>query len=289
VESTLAYAIAKSDPDRTAKAEEQARDGRRLDIDLPGTGGVPSDLATAALRGSLSTTDAIKFDALVTAKAAELAAEGDTASLDIRRSKALGAIADALMTGELDLHSMTDAESPTGGATRRSCLPATLFVHVRIEDLLAHLGGDTRLGAVENLGPATLDLLAEWLGETDLSIRPVLDMSRTDAVDAHDPPAWMRELVIQRDQHCVFPHCERDARSCDLDHLEPYLPMDEGGPPGQTNPANLAPLCRRHQNAPTKSLRGRRCKTFTRWRYRRLDDGNYAWTSPEGTTYVSII
>ena len=32
----------------------------------------------------------------------------------------------------------------------------------------------------------------------------------------------MRELVILRDRHCVFPWCGRDARTCDLDHLEPY-------------------------------------------------------------------
>jgi len=72
-----------------------------------------------------------------------------------------------------------------------------------------------------------------------VSIRPVLDPARTDAVDEHDPPEWMRELVILRDRHCVFPWCSRDARDCDLDHMEPY---DEDGPPGQTRPENLAPL-----------------------------------------------
>ncbi len=95
-----------------------------------------------------------------------------------------------------------------------------------------------------------------------MSIRPVLDPTRTDAVDAHDPPAWMRELVILRDGHCVFPGCGVDARSCDLDHLAPYVPLDQGGPPGQTSPANLACLCRRHHRA----------KTFAGWRYRRLPD-----------------
>jgi hypothetical protein len=105
----------------------------------------------------------------------------------------------------------------------------------------------------------------------------VLDLGRTDAVDAHDPPGWMRELVILRDRHCVFPFCDRDARGCDLDHLEPYVPMDEGGPPAQTSPANLAPLCRRHH----------RLKTFTRWRYRRLPSGDYEWTDPLGHTITA--
>ena len=55
-------------------------------------------------------------------------------------------------------------------------------------------------------------------------------------------------------------------RSCDLDHLVPYA---EHGPPGQTHPANLAPLCRRHHNR----------KTHHGWRYDRTAAG-YAWTSP---------
>ena len=79
----------------------------------------------------------------------------------------------------------------------------------------------------------------------------------------------MRELVILRDRRFVFPWCGRDARACDLDHIVPYDGR-QGGPPGQTNPQNLAPLCRRH----------RRAKTAKRWRYERTEDGSYAWTSP---------
>ena len=102
----------------------------------------------------------------------------------------------------------------------------------------------------------------------------MLDLNRTDAVDRHDPPPWMREQVILRDRHCVFPWCGRDARLSDLDHIVPYVPPDEGGPPGQTNPQNLAPLCRRHHRA----------KTFTGWTYQRDRDGTYTWTSPHGRT-----
>ena len=86
----------------------------------------------------------------------------------------------------------------------------------------------------------------------------------------------MRELVIVRDRHCVFPWCGRDARATDLDHIEPYVPMDEGGPPGQTHPGNLAPLCRRHHRA----------KTFSGWHYERDRDGTYDWTSPHGRTWT---
>jgi hypothetical protein len=84
----------------------------------------------------------------------------------------------------------------------------------------------------------------------------------------------------------VFPGCSTDARNCDLDHLEPYVPTEDGGPPGQTGPANLACPCRRHHRA----------KTFAGWHYRRLPDTGedtgdrdpgptYEWTSIHLRTY----
>jgi hypothetical protein len=86
----------------------------------------------------------------------------------------------------------------------------------------------------------------------------------------------MREAVVLRDRHCVFPWCSVDARSCDLDHIEPYLSPDEGGPPGQTAASKLACLCRRHHRA----------KTARRWRYVRNRDGTYTWHGPHGQTYL---
>ena len=151
-----------------------------------------------------------------------------------------------------------------------------LYVHVSLADLATHAAGNQVVGEVEKLGPATLDLIRAWLDDSKARILPVLDLNRTDAVDQHDPPPWMRELVILRDRHCVFPWCGRDARACDLDHIVAYVPPDEGGPPGQTNPQNLAPLCRRHHRA----------KTFTGWTYQRARDGTYEWTSPHGHTWT---
>ena len=85
----------------------------------------------------------------------------------------------------------------------------------------------------------------------------------------------MRETVILRDAHCVFPGCRRDSRVCDLDHITEYLPMEDGGPPGQTSPANLAPLCRTHH----------RIKTHSAWDHKRLDHGTYTSTSPTSHQY----
>ena len=147
-------------------------------------------------------------------------------------------------------------------------------MHVTAADLATGTGG----ARIEKLGPISLDLLGTRLHDLHaVTIRPVLDMSRTDTTDAHDPPAAMREQVILRDRHCVFPGCRTDARTCDLDHIEPYVPRDDGGPPGQTSAENLACLCRRHH----------RLKTFTAWAYHRTGTDRYQWTSPHGHTYLT--
>ena len=82
----------------------------------------------------------------------------------------------------------------------------------------------------------------------------------------------MADMVRLRDETCVFPRCGRHARGCDLDHITPH----DTGPPddGPTNPANLAPLCRRHHRA----------KTAGAWSYERIAPGTYLWTGPAGLT-----
>jgi len=160
-----------------------------------------------------------------------------------------------------------------------------LNLHLSAADL-ANLDAETGehhvVGEVEKLGPATLAKIKEWLATSGATITPVIgrviDLNRTAARDAHDPPGWMREQVILRDRHCVFPWCERNARSCDLDHIEPYDHGDEHTrpPPGQTRPEGLAPLCRPHH----------RCKTLHGWTYQRLPDGSYRWKDPHGHIYI---
>ena len=98
-------------------------------------------------------------------------------------------------------------------------------------------------------------------------------MARRDAVDSHDPPGWMRDLVHLRDGHCIFPRCQVDARSCDLDHTIPY---DENGPPGQTRPENLA--CPVPATPPRQDHRSLAIPPHAR---RRLP-----WHGPYGTTYL---
>jgi hypothetical protein len=166
------------------------------------------------------------------------------------------------------------------GVRRPSLAKTRLYLHLSLSDLLNLLDGLVAIGEAERLGPITTSMIKDWLGATRATIVPVLHLgdapTAQGSVDEHDPPDDRREAVILRDRHCVFPWCTVDARACDLDHIESYVPPDEGGPSGQTAPAKLACLCRRHHNA----------KTSRRWRYVRNRDGTYTWHGPHALTYV---
>ena len=258
------------DPDR-ALADEQAALAKRGVWSRRG-----SSPATTEMWLTLDTPDADLFDQTLNRVASELAALGDTDDRDRRRAKAVGVLADPQYA--LDLLSGRDGAAPTAGSGT-----VDLFVHLTPSDLAQHHDGGTGAVVIERLGAASTHLIGDWLARhtaagARVRIRPVLDPDRCDAVDQHDPPEEMREQVHQRDAHCVFPGCRRDSRSCDLDHITAYVPLDDGGPPGQTNPRNLAPLCRTHH----------RVKTHGAWRYKRLDAGSYTWTSPTGHQYTVV-
>ncbi len=253
------------DPDRAIADEEEALAKRGVWLRRRNTGP-----ATTDVNMTLDTPDAELLDATIGRIAADLRNLGDTDTLDIRRARAAGILADPQHA--LDLMSGRENAGPSqrggGGATN-------LYVHFTPEDLTADQAGGTGAATIERLDAATTQLLADWLARyaqtgAKITLRPVIDLSSQSAVDQHDPPEAMRETVILRDAHCVFPGCRRDSRSCDLDHITEYLPTDEGGPPGQTHPGNLAPLCRTHH----------RVKTHSAWTYKRLDNGHYTWTSP---------
>ena len=150
----------------------------------------------------------------------------------------------------------SQARPSTGvvGGLLRKPARVKLYVHLSAADLATmatSTGESVVIGEVERLGPATLTKIRDWLKTSGATITPVIDLNRTEARDLHDPPAWMRELVILRDGHCVFPWCATDARSCDIDHIEPFHHGQHDdradgnrASPGQTHPDGLACLCR---------------------------------------------
>jgi hypothetical protein len=273
IERVVREAVARFQPEDAAEAERAGKAAWDVRIIHPGPG---EWAGTSWLDATADTVELTKFGDLVADIARRLGEAGDPDTLEQRRAKAIGIVAD--VHAGADLHDLITAlVTPTGDPepVRRPRVRARdlqLYLHLSAQDL------DGGIGTVETLGAVTLERIEAWLARhtaagARVRVTPVLDLARVDAVDRHDPPAWMAAQVRLRDQRCVFPYCQTHARDCDLDHVVPY---DDTGPPGQTNPLNLAPVCRRHHRA----------KTAKRWRYHRTEDGSYAWTSPHDDRYL---
>ncbi|CAM3308920.1 HNH endonuclease signature motif containing protein [Nocardioides dubius] len=274
IERTLAMAVAKFHPELVrdkngplTKADWDVRLEHRY-----GPDGTASGTSTLDVVGD--SLDLARFHDLVCDEAEKLKRAGDADTLGQRKAKALGSIAE--QQGTLDYEAAGDtsgAASEPATQRGRKGRGVRLFVHTTLADLFST--DDLTLADTDRLGPILIEQLTDWLQRhgSIASINPVIDLNRTGSVDRHDPPQWMVELVKERDQHCVFPHCTRSSADADLDHINPY---QETGPPGQTNPENLAPLCRRHHLA----------KTFAGWRYVRNRDGTYTWTNKHGHTWL---
>ncbi|CAM3310447.1 HNH endonuclease signature motif containing protein [Nocardioides dubius] len=287
IERVLAMAVAKFHPelirDKTGpltKADWDVSLNHRY-----GPDGAASGTSTLDVVGD--SLDLARFHDLVCDEAEKLKRAGDTDTLGQRKAKALGSIAEA--QGTLDYEGSDGLDQRGGNGVdqcdqrgdQRGRMPRRglrVFVHTTLADLFS--ADDLALADTDRLGPILIEQLTDWLKRhgSIASITPVIDLNRTGSVDRHDPPAWMAGQVRLRDPHCVFPHCARSSADADLDHIDPY---DAGtnelrGPPGQTRPENLAPLCRRHHLA----------KTFAGWRYVRNRDGTYTWTNKHGHTWL---
>ena len=125
---------------------------------------------------------------------------------------------------------------------------------------------------MEGVGPITVGQVKEFLGHTHVRTVPVVDLADQRPVDAYEVPASMREALHLRSPACASPWSSHLSRRKDADHVVPYVPPDDGGPPGQTCLENLAPLGRF----------AHRVKTHGRWRLRQTGPGVFEWRSPHG-------
>jgi hypothetical protein len=185
--------------------------------------------------------------------------------------------------GELDLADALDL--PTGATvveegTQRVPRPRTreIVLYVHLSEDAVRCGDPNTPVRVEDAGGQLLTAgqVAEWCRRDDtarITVKPVIDLHQQLAVDQYKVPAQIAERIQLRDKTCVHPYCNRPARSCDTDHIDPY---DEDGPPGQTATDNLAALCRLHH----------RMKTHGGWTYTMLEPGVFLWASPHGHSYL---
>ncbi len=260
IDRAIAEAKALVDPESVSEAEEQAKSSWGVTLSHGPVDGPGAWAGTSWLEAAGDTLDLTRFHDLVCEVAEQLRLDGDDSPLEERKARALGVIADRAHGG------LDHPNGRAGGGKTR------LYLHVNMADL----DSPDAIGTAERLGPVTLAKIRDWLQHSRATIVPVLDLGARRALDRHDPDERMREQVVLRDGHCIFPWCETDARSGDLDHIEPYRDPDDGGPPGQTDPEKLAPLCRRHH----------RGKTARHFRYRRNEDGSYTWQFPLGRSYL---
>ena len=271
LERLIAEAIARFMPDKAAEEARKAADTRHFSIDHQQV----SFGGTSQVTGELDLADALDLDAAVAKGAQELLALGSTDSLDVRRSIAAGQIARNQLA--LDLASETTQPS-TAEATQpsrgRRPKPRQVVLHVHLsETAITEDSGSVELARVENHRRIlTADQVRTWCAnpDTEVIVKPVIDLNEHIHVDGYEVPDRLREQVTLRDHHCVFPWCTRSARTMDADHVIPYA---EGG---TTSSDNIAPLCRRHH----------RLKTHTSWTYTMLEPGSFLWSSPHGYHFL---
>jgi hypothetical protein len=282
-------AIGRFMPEEVERRRRDAAEGRSFTIDQQQI----SFQGTSKVYGELDLADALDLDAAVSAGAEQLKALGSTDSLDVRRAAAAGQLARRQLALDLNTDTQTGAgtvaeESDDGHLdplARRQAGPArratrkprqvVLYLHLADAALTNH-----GIGRLENTrSMVTVEQIRIWCGnpDTQVTIKPVIDLNDHLHVDAYEVPDRMAEAATLIDHTCVFPWCTRPARGCapdehdaDCDHIDPY---DSGGP---TCSCNIAPLCRRHH----------RWKTHSAWSYTPLERGTYLWTSPHGYQYL---
>ncbi len=216
IERTVAQAVDLYDPDEAERRAAKAADDRSFDIHL-GTRGPTTD-GTIAISGSVSLEDALDLEQAVKDGAKTLGDLGCDESprrppLDGRRR---------------------DGPQPTRPQPRNRRRRRRRSEHDigwqhgggRGVNLYAHLDPDTLHATVDNpgAGDVLIDQIKAWcqtVGNTVI-IRPVIDLNTQISTNAYTPTEKLVEQVRLRDQVCVFPHCPRRARWCDLDHRTPY-------------------------------------------------------------------
>ncbi|MFW6775508.1 hypothetical protein ACOACO_14580 [Nocardioides sp. CPCC 205120] len=314
VERLVAEATARFDPENAELDRADADAGRYFTIETtpvhaasPWTGVVP-------VHGTLDVADALDLNNAVQRVAADLAAAGCDADLDVRRSMAVGELArrqTALDLYGADPASDVASDAARASSTRTPARQVVLYVHLSDAAITAYRSGDgpgidpttggtgIDLARLENTRSlVTADHVRDWCGTpgTKVIVKPVIDLAEHVAVDAYEIPDRIAERVRLDRPTCAFPYCGRPSRGLDLDHIEPYRSNAAPGA-GQTSTDNLAPLCRGHHRVKTHpsptgaSPPGRDHPPGSdppdrRWRYHRDPLGTYVWTSPHGLRYA---
>ncbi|MEE3125952.1 MAG: hypothetical protein VX494_01975 [Actinomycetota bacterium] len=307
VKRLVAEAAARFDPEGCEMEEVDTAASLHVTLDL----NTAWSIGTAGgvhLSGLLDRADAEELEAAIRTVADQLLAAGSTDSLDVRRAKALGYLSRGDLTLDLpDIDTDTDTPAPGGRAAtsaseERASRPPTrtrqVVLHIHLSEAALtsspEVDPDTgmlglHLARVENHHQTvTADAVRDWLGVpgTQITVKPVIDLADQIAVDSYEIPDRISARVKLKRTMCVFPHCTRTSARTDLDHIDEYVPPDQGGPPGQTATDTLAPLCRRHHRAKTHPSPASTSSTTIAWDYQQLTPTTWLWASPHGIRFL---
>lgn len=161
--------------------------------------------------------------------------------------------------------------STEAGHSGSGAMSSAMTINV-IVDLATLLGLAENPAELSGYGPIPASLARELAAShqwrrfiTDPVTGGLLEVGR----EKYQPPAELVDFITARDKTCRFPGCRRAAELSDIDHA---IPWNDGG---ETSPANLGALCRRHH----------RLKTHGGWKIVSHADGSCTWTSPYGRDY----
>lgn len=269
--------ITAHDPDGIRARRQCAQDERYVEISTAEDGMVN-------VLASLRCDDGRFLDARVTEMAKEVCAD-DPRTFMARRADALIALAH----GEPRLV----CQCGTADCTQRAELP------VRRKPVVHVILTDTALSGRDQNAPAYLDghgiidgaLAREIAAQAVVRpLNPQASSSSADelpcapesaASDDHDATLMYRPSQQVSDQSraehgtCQWPHCDRAAWECDLDHNEAFNHANPKAG-GRTIAANLGPFCRGHH----------RVKTFCGWSFTPGPRGTTLLHTPSGRHYT---
>ena len=253
VASKVKTTIAKLSPEEFEEVADRARDARRVSC-YPEADGMATVIAILPAEDAQTVMKSI--EAFILKRNSEDAPEWSILSADMKRADALTYIASQALS------SLADEVQPH----RR---PITISVAIDLPTLMGLAENPGQLagyGAIPASVARRLAADGNWQRfVSDPTTGNLLDFGR----EKYTPPQELIDYLLARDRVCRFPGCRRTGQSSDIDHAQSW----ETG--GETNPANLGLLCRRHH----------RMKTHGGWSLESNPDGSCLWKSPQGKTF----
>jgi hypothetical protein len=247
--------IAKLAPEEFEEIVDRARDSRRVSC-YPEADGMATVVAILPAEDAQTVMKSIEAYILKRNQEDEVDAEWSMLSADMKRADALTFIASQALA------SMADVVRPH----RR---PVTISVAIDLPTLMGLAENPGQLagyGAIPASVARRLAADGNWQRFiSDPATGNLLDFGR----EKYTPPQELVDFLLARDRICRFPGCRRAGQSSDIDHAHSW----ESG--GETNPANLGLLCRRHH----------RMKTHGGWSIESNPDGSCLWKSPVGKSF----